>query len=133
MVEEHGVLVLIVFDRALLTKSVAHALLPSYADEPITIKNLDTLHFTSKLPDATTLLNATQLNFNLSGNPEFEWMVDESAIKKILIGLPKSNFNAKMSDYKNIQRARANVVPFWSKNFPNKESSIKVVLEGPKV
>ncbi len=126
VVTENGSLYMVVFDRDALIKTLAKTLVPTYAGENIQIKNIDAL--TLAMPDVKgdTLWKNTTLNLTLKGAPELSWIVDEEAIKKDLLGIPKSEFNTTMAKYTTVLRAKASLRPFWKSTFPDDAKKISV-------
>lgn len=128
IVTETGTLYMIVFDRALLTKTVAKALVPTYSGENISMTNLESLSMSIGKTGGAELADADKLDFTLSGTPAFVWQIDQDKIKKELVGVQKSNFNLILSQYTNIERAKASIQPIWKSTFPEEEKSITVKL-----
>lgn len=126
VVTENGSLYMVVFDRDALIKTLAKTLVPTYSGENIQVKNVDAL--TLAMPEASgeTLWKNTTLNFTLKGAPELSWIVDEGAIKKDLLGIPKSEFNSTMAKYTTVLRAKASLRPFWKSTFPDDSKKITV-------
>ncbi len=126
VVTENGSLYMIVFDRDALIKTLAKTLVPTYSGENIQIKNVDALTLAMPEISGDALWKNTTLNFTLKGAPELSWVVDEEAIKKDLLGIPKSEFNRAMAKYTTILRAKASLRPFWKSTFPDNEKKITV-------
>lgn len=126
-----GAIYVVVFDRKQLTAAIAKASVPTYAGEEIVLNNLDRLTFAMPTVTGDTLWNAEALEFTISGTPELRWVINEDAIKNELLGLPKADFNAKMTQYSTIERAKASLRPFWKQHFPSDPAkiSIKIVDE----
>ena len=119
---------MVVFDRATLTKNIAKALVPTYGGENIEMSNLESLTMTIGKADGALLAEADKLDFSLSGTPALIWQIDQEKIKKELIGVQKSNFNLILSQYTNIERAKASIQPIWKSTFPTEEKAITVKL-----
>ncbi len=126
VVTENGSLYMVVFDREALKKTVATAVVPTYAGENIQIKNIDALVLAMPDVKGDTLWKNNTLNFTLKGAPELIWIVDEEAIKKDLLGIPKSEFNSTMAKYTTVLRAKASLRPFWKSAFPGDAKKITV-------
>lgn len=125
---ETGTLYMIVFDRGLLSKAIARTLIPTYSGENIEIKNLDSLTLTAPNVKTEDLETAEKFEFTLSGTPSLVWQVDEQKIRKDLVGVKKTNFNLILSQYSNIERAKASIQPIWKSTFPTEENDITVKL-----
>lgn len=128
VVTETGTLYMVVFDRQMLTKYIAKALVPTYSGENIEMTNIDSLTMTMPAMKGDTLATLDKLDFSLSGTPSLIWQIDEDKIKKELIGVQKSNFNLILGQYTNIERAKASIQPIWKSTFPESEKSITVKL-----
>ena len=128
VVSESGTLYMVVFDRAMLSKTVAKALVPTYNGEDIVMQNIESLMMTMPKISGETLITADKLDFMLSGTPALVWQIDEQRIRKELIGVQKTNFNLILSQYTNIERAKASIQPIWKSTFPTEEKSIVVKL-----
>ena len=128
VVSVSGTLYMVVFDRAMLTKTIAKALVPTYNDEDIIMKNIESLSMTLPKTTGEALVAVDKLDFMLSGTPALVWQVDEEKIKKDLLGVQKTNFNLILSQYTNIERAKASIQPIWKNTFPSEEKAITVKL-----
>lgn len=126
VVTKSGTLYMIVFDRTLLTKAITKAIVPTYGGEEVSLGNLEQLVFSADQLSGTELWNNPSINFSLKGAPELKWLIDEAAVKKDLLGLPKADFNSKMSSYPTIERAKASLRPFWKQNFPKDSKAITI-------
>lgn len=133
IVTESGSLYIVVFDRVTLTKAITKQLIPTYAGESVDIKNLEALQFTLPATKGDGLWSTDKLSFSLSGTPLIIWLIDEQKIKKELVDVQKTNFNLILSQYSNIERAKASIQPPWKSAFPATEDAItiKVVDEIP--
>jgi hypothetical protein len=131
VVTETGTLYMVVFDRALLTKAIAKAVVPTYGGEEVELSNLENLVFGVSDLKGDTLWSDTKIDFSFKGTPQLKWLIDQDAIKKDLLGLPKTEFNLKMAAYPTVERAKASLRPFWKQSFPTdpKAITIKIVEE----
>lgn len=129
VVTETGTLYMVVFDRELLTKAIAKAVVPTYGGEEVALNNIESLTFGVEDLKSDTLWTDTKLDFSLKGTPQLKWLIDQDAIRKDLLGLPKADFNSKMAAYPTVERAKASLRPFWKQSFPTdpKAISIKIV------
>lgn len=128
VVKAAGTLYYVVFDRAQLTTAIAKALIPTYVDEEIMIENLDSLQFSMSDEKGEKLWANEEISFSLSGTPSFVWVVDQDTIKKSLISIPKSNFNAVMGQFSTIERAKGVMRPFWKTSYPDDPADISVEI-----
>ncbi len=134
VVVESGTLYVVVFDRDALTKAITKALVPTYGGEGINMKNIDALTMSMPETKGDALWKNDNLAFSLKGAPELTWIIDPEAIKKNLLGIQKSSFNSVMSEYSTVERAKANLTPFWKSTFPAdpKNITINIVTSIPK-
>lgn len=128
IVTEEGTIYLVTFKRADLTRAIAKALVPDYKGEPVAIKNLDALAFSMDPQKGDVLLSTEKLSFSLKGAPEFTWIIDDAAIKKALLGVPKDGFNAILAQFPSVERAKATIRPMWKRAFPDDVKQISIVL-----
>ncbi len=128
VVTESGTLYLVTFDRTELARAIATELIPTYAGEDIEIKNLETLLFTLPSMKGEELWGADKITFNLKGDTEFSWVVNEDKIKKDILGTPKTSFNTLMTQYPTVEKAKATLRPIWGQVFPNDVNKIKVEI-----
>jgi hypothetical protein len=128
VVSAEGTLYAVVFDRDMLTRGIARALIPTWSGEQITVKNLDTFEFTMNAKSGAQLWSENKLNFSIKGTAELEWVVNVEEFSKLLIDLPRSDFNSTMTKYPMIARAKASVNPFWKRSFPSEASNITIKL-----
>lgn len=64
----------------------------------------------------------------LSGNARFVWQNNEEEIKLLLLGLNKKEISGVFAGIKGVSSANAKIKPFWSQDFPNKASKIKIEI-----
>lgn len=128
VVAEEGTIYLVAFDRTQLSKAIEKMLVPTYAGEDITIKNLDALNFTMPQIGGEDLWNQDKLTFSLKGTPELTWSVDQDTITTDLLGKAKADFNEILTKYPTIARAKATITPFWKTKFPEDKSKITIKI-----
>ncbi len=128
VVASDGEIYLVTFDRESLTKAIMRTLVPTYAGEPIVIKNLESFSITIAKMTAEELWSKDELEFFIKGTPEVEWVINTAEITNALLGTPKDSFNATLSKFKTIERAKANVRPRWKSVFPSEPEQITVEI-----
>ncbi len=128
VVVESGTIYMIIFDRDALTKAVTKGLVPTYNGESIEMTNIESLNMVIPAQKGDTLATLDRLDFTLSGTPSLIWQIDKNKIKKELQGVQKSNFNLILSQYSNIERAKASIQPIWKSTFPSDENLIDIKL-----
>src|SRR3989344_841719 len=134
VVSQTGNAYFLVFDRTELTRAIVRSLIPTYNNEEVTIGNLESLELELAEMSGADLWKSEKLDIVLRGTPSLDWKVDEVAIKTLILGKPKENFNALLSQFPTIDRASATIHPVWKRSFPTdeKDITIKVVTEMPK-
>lgn len=55
------------------------------------------------------------------------WLVDDTVLQDALAGIKKRDFETKMLQFKNIDKAELSLKPFWKMTLPQKTSAIKIV------
>lgn len=128
VVTEEGRIVLVVWKRADLTKAIVKKLVENYGGEEVNIKNLDTLQFAMAVQKGDVLMGGAKLDFTLKGTPELAWVIDDAAIKTVLVGISKDSFVGILAQYPSVERAEASVRPMWKRSFPDDPKRISVVL-----
>lgn len=118
----HGIM----FDRESLAKFIAKETLPQYDEsERVTLKDVSNLNFKPNSLEVTPWLTGV-MPFELSGNANIEWIVDETALINDLVGLPKSSSNNVFATYKGIEKATVTIKPAWKSTFPEDKTKIKI-------
>jgi hypothetical protein len=125
-IKKKGVASAIIFDRKQLTKAVLTKVLPDANSDLIKITNLDDLVFAFQA-DATNTATVTSINFSLTGDADFVWVVDELKLKNDLLGLSKTNANSVMSAYPSIKEAWVMTKPFWNNRIPTDPKQVTIV------
>ena len=126
-----GVLSMVTFDRQALTAAIVKNSVQSYRGEVVTIPNIESLDFRILGPATPLLWDAEKLDFSLKGVPNLVWSINESDIKKALLGAPKQSFNAIMAQFPTIELARATISPAWKRSFPKNEADITIQVDSP--
>ena len=67
----------------------------------------------------------------INGEATFVWDVDVQSVTKDLAGTEKSDIKSILSEYPEIQRATAEIRPFWLSSFPQDKGDITVVVQNP--
>lgn len=125
VVKKKGVVSAIIFDKKTLTKSILSKVLPDANSDLIKITNLDNLNFV--LATSSIQSVGSTISFNLKGDANFVWVIDESRLKTDLLGLSKSNANTVMSAYPSIKEAWILTRPFWNTTIPSDPKKVTIV------
>lgn len=131
-VNVQGTLYGFLFDETKLTKKIAQDIIEGYDGSEVYMPNIRDLTFTLADKENISFADVTNINFTLSGTPKVIWKVDETKFINDLLGKKKSDFNQILTQYTNIDTAVLVIRPFWKTSFPDKSSSIQVIVNYPK-
>jgi len=115
----------VLFNKIELSKFIASRALSSFDGEEVIVTNIEDLNFSITGNNLVTSLDE-KIEFSLTGNVNIVWVVDEDLLKERLVGVPKKNFQEILSEFPYIERAKANLRPFWKRSFPDETKYIKV-------
>jgi hypothetical protein len=132
VVMQAGTLYMVTFDREVFTKILIEKLVQAYKGETVSISNIDSIEFDMQNMTGQQLWDLDKLDFSLKGMPNLEWSIDESAIKKALMGMPKESFNTIMAQFPTIELAKATISPIWKRSFPKENTKIEIQIESVK-
>ncbi len=127
-----GTLYGFIFDEKKLTKKIAEDIIDNYDESEIYIPNIGDLTFTLADKESVSFADAKNVNFTLVGTPRIVWKVDEVKFTSDLLGQKKTDFNKILSQYPSIDSAVLVLRPFWKTSFPDKSSSIQIIMNYPK-
>ena len=66
--------------------------------------------------------------FTLTGSVDVVGIFDSNKLLQDILGIPRSDLTKTLSNYPTIDKATANVQPFWKKSFPADASKIKIEI-----
>jgi hypothetical protein len=134
VVRATGSLYLPVFDREALARAIARAVIPTYKGEPVAVTNIDALRFTLGEMSGKELWESVEIPFVVSGNPEIVWKVDETIMKNAVLGRAEKDFKLLFNDFRNVERVKATIRPFWKNTYPTdpKDVVVEIVREIPE-
>lgn len=117
----------IIFDKSILTQTILTKVSPDLTDNAVKINNLETLVFsyatgTSFNPDVDNIAT-----FNLKGDANLVWVIDENKLKSDLLGLSKKNATAIISTYSTIKEAWVETRPFWNQTIPSNPEKVTLI------
>jgi len=108
---------------------LATATVPGYEDEPVRVDDYSVLSFAYQ--DATTassnIANLESISFTLAGRPLVVWTYDAGRLSTDLLGTNRTALNQVLQAYPAIERARAEIRPFWKRTFPLNMSEIEII------
>jgi hypothetical protein len=122
-----GTLTVYLIKQDSLISTIAEKSISQYNGEPITVPKLSDL----KLVPGGKMdpQNDTSFPFTLSGSATVFWTVDGEAIKTLLVGKKKADFQSLLASVVAVDRAELVVKPFWKRSFPEDITKIEVVVK----
>ncbi|KKS43792.1 MAG: hypothetical protein UV08_C0035G0003 [Parcubacteria group bacterium GW2011_GWA2_42_18] len=120
-----------IFSEKNLTDELVKILISDYDKSPVFIPNLKDLKFS--LNDKGNLVpeEAKTASFNLSGDIQVVWSVDEKVLKESLAGKPRKGFQSVIHDFLGVSEGQSQIRPFWVRHFPKNPEKIKVINSLP--
>lgn len=135
-IKERAVLQIPLFESGELASFLATAAVPGYEDEPVRIDDTSVLDFsyTSATTSRSNIANEAQLGFELEGRPLIIWTYDEGRLATDLLGANRTALNQVLQAYPAIERAQAEIRPFWQRTFPTNIELITITesLDAPE-
>jgi len=119
-IKERAVLQIPLFNASELARFLATAAIPGYENEPVRIDNPSVLTFayTGTSTQERNIANEIRLTFELEGRPLIVWTFDEGRLATDLLGANRTALNQVLQAYPAIERAKAEIRPFWQRTFP---------------
>ncbi len=130
-IKERALLHVPIFKVSELATFLAQNTVAGYEGGPVTLP--DPLSLTFKYTSATTTLSdisvLSYIEFDLSGQTQIVWEYNEEALKNDIMGLPKTALPTVLSGYPAIEKANAEVRPFWKQSLPDDPSKINIIKQ----
>lgn len=103
-----------------------------YKNNPVRVRleYEDTITYARK--DTDHINENENLTILVEGKPRIIWDIDEDAVKKILIGMKRTDFKPLMATIDAVKGAEIGFSPFWLSAFPMETSKIAIVESLPK-
>lgn len=127
-----GTLYGFIFNEKNLTQKIAQDSIDKYDGSEVYIPNIRDLTFSLADKDNVSFADVKSIDFNLSGTPRIVWKVDEAKFTADLLNKKKTDFNQILAQYPSIDSAVLVLRPFWKITFPDKSSSIQIIVNYPK-
>ncbi|MDP2789297.1 MAG: hypothetical protein Q8O46_04645 [bacterium] len=127
-----GTLYGFLFEEKKLTQKITESAVEKYDGNEVYIPNIRDFVFNLSEQDATLFKDVTKITFNLSGSSQIIWKLDEEKLVTDMLGKKKNDFNQVLSLYPNVVSAEVTFHPFWKRSFPEKASSIKLIVNYPE-
>lgn len=117
-----------IFKESEFASFLAAQTVPDYRNEPVLVEDPSTLNFTygETIQNGVDISTLEELEFELSGTAVLVWTFDEAQVKQDLLGKEKSETANIFKNYTSISNVKAEVRPFWTNKFPDKEKNIDI-------
>ncbi len=125
----------VVFNEKRITDSILEN--TDFQGEEVFISNLRDLKFNFN-PSLDWSLFKSDLNtlskisFDISGEGNIVYLLDEKAFISDLKGKKKKDFSNILLNYNSINSANVSFKPMWKNNFPDKTKDIKLIINYPQ-
>ena len=103
---------------------IGAATVPGFEDEPVRVEDAAQLSFEYETPYDPATPEA--ISFKLLGKPRIIWTYDAEQLKEDLSGGSQTALNTVLGGYPAIERATANIRPFWKQSFPSEPEEISI-------
>ncbi len=123
-IKEKTILHAPMFKNEDLAAYVAGATVPGYEGEPVRIEDPTALSFEYATPYNPA--SPDVISFKLLGKPRVIWTYDSEKLKADLAGGNQTSLNTVLGGYPAIERASANIRPFWRRAFPDSADEIVI-------
>lgn len=118
----------VIFDKGALSRAIIARVLPDVVNDVIKITNLDSLSFSVQPETQFDSNTSTSLSFNLKGEANFQWVIDENKLKTDLLGISKNNALIILGTYDSvIKEAKIETSPFWNKTIPDDPDKVTLI------
>lgn len=124
-----GTLYGFLFEEDKLTKQIASEVLEEYDGSEMLIPNIRDLRVSISIPVGTLYFeNIRNIDFNLSGNADLTWKVNQGNLIQSLKGKSKKDFNRILANFENIDSASLVLRPIWRTTIPENIKDIKIIV-----
>lgn len=127
-IKEKAVLQVPLYRAEDLAGFLATATVPGYEGGAVRIDDHTVLSFEYEVATTTSanIANEDSLSFTLAGRPLIVWTYDEGKLATDLMGANRTALNQVLQAYPAIERARAEIRPFWKRTFPTNINEVKI-------
>lgn len=119
-----------VFPEARLAQSIGQAVSANAEGQSVSIRFADDLAAAPVGALSAADLGSQPVSFTLAGRGQLVWNVDPEALAGALSTRSEGAFETIIQGFPSIEEARARIMPFWRRSFPD-ASNIKVTVEPP--
>lgn len=123
-----GTMNAVIFKESELTKALVSGVVSDEDREKVQVSNIRDLNI--ELDPATAIGDPTTMeSIKISINDKINvvWGIDEEGLKNTLAGIRRKEFESKMIQFKNIDKAELDLKPFWKNRLPEKTQAIKII------
>jgi hypothetical protein len=117
-----------VFDRNAFASAIGEAVSAEPGADSVSLVNGSAF---SIGPSATGTPLDGPLRISLSGSAALVWRVDTAELKTALLGKEKAAFTPIVAQFSAIEKADAEVAPFWSRRFPSDPEKLIIEVKSP--
>lgn len=117
-----------IFKKETLTSAIVSKVVTDTADNQVVIPDIENLNL--KLDQGSAIADPTNISdikVVINDKVDVVWEVDDAAVKDALVGIKKRDFQNKMLEFKNVDKAELTLKPFWKSTMPDKTSAIKII------
>ena len=124
-----GTLYGFIFEEKNLTDAILKVKLQE-VKEPVYISNLKEAKFVLQDKEIS-FSDVKNINFNLTGNLNVVYKIDENIILSALINQPKKEFKNILARFPNINSGDLVIKPVWQTKIPKEKKSINIKINYP--
>ena len=127
-IKERAILQIPLFKEDDFASFIATATVPGYEGLPVRIDDYEVFSFgyVGTTTRNTNIANLEELTFKLIGTPLIVWSFDEGKLATDLLGVNQTALNQVLQAYPAIERAQAEIRPFWKRTFPTNLNEISI-------
>lgn len=116
----------VMFKRSDISTSLAMKKMNIESGQSVDLDGLEDLTFSYIGLAPRDPLQATEINFTVTGEARALFRTDEVALKSDLLGRHKSELPSVLNRYSSIEEANVTLKPFWKTSFPEKVEDIQI-------
>ncbi|MES2225323.1 MAG: hypothetical protein V4480_00750 [Patescibacteria group bacterium] len=126
-----GTAVAVAMPQAALAKAISYRVNGSYAGQPVSLTNPQTLAMTPSSPGTPTAEQGS-FAFSLTGPATITWDVDAAKIAGAVAGKSRSAAYTIIQGFPEVAKAVLNIRPFWAGTFPQDPANIIIATTTPQ-
>jgi len=110
-----------IFKQEDLTRALVDKVIAKSEENGVSIPNIRELAITLEAAEGS------EVRMSIDDRVQVVWDISDEAVKEALVGVRRRDFESKMLEFKNIERAELALKPFWRTTLPDKPGAIKIV------